>query len=76
MTYDDDNSPPETYRDLVRRRHRKQRLWRRLVGIVVVVAVALAAVVFWISQVMISPPRPRVADSSRPVIGVAASMKA
>ena len=70
MNDDPDNSPPETYRDLVRRRHRKQRVWRGLLTFLAIVLVALVALVFWISQVMIAPPRPRLADSARPVIGV------
>lgn len=70
MSQELDNGPPETYRELVRRRHRGQKLRKRLVGVLVVVAVAIGALVFWISQTMIAPPRPRVSDSKRPVIGV------
>lgn len=33
-------------------------------------AVALAAAVFLVSQLMVSPPRPRVSESSRPVLGL------
>jgi fermentation-respiration switch protein FrsA (DUF1100 family) len=70
MNQEPDNSAPETYRDLVRRRHRGQRLRKRIVGLLVVVAVVIGALVFWISQTMVAPPRPRISDSARPAIGV------
>jgi pimeloyl-ACP methyl ester carboxylesterase len=70
MSHEQDNGAPETYRELVRRRHRGQRLRKRLVSLLVIVVVATGALVFWISQTMIAPPRPKVSDSERPVIGV------
>jgi pimeloyl-ACP methyl ester carboxylesterase len=70
MNHEPDNSAPETYRDLVRRRHRGQTFRKRILVLLTVVVVVVGALVFWISQTMISPPRPRISESERPVIGV------
>jgi len=70
MTPEHDHTEPETYRDLVRRRNRKRRAGRRVIALVFVTAGAILALVFWISQVMISPPRSRVSESARSVIGL------
>jgi len=70
MSHEPDNSAPETYRELVRRRHRGQKLRKRILGLLTVVSVVVGGLVFWISQTMISPPRPRISESERPVIGV------
>jgi pimeloyl-ACP methyl ester carboxylesterase len=70
MNHEPDNSPPETYHELVRRRHRSQSFRKWVLGLLAVVAVVVGALVFWISQTMISPPRPRISESERPVIGV------
>jgi len=70
MSHEPDNSGPETYRDLVRRRHRSQTFRKRILVLLIVGVVVVGALVFWISQTMISPPRPRISDSERPVIGV------
>src|SRR5262245_39564044 len=70
MENGDDGNEPETYRELVRRRNRKRRTGKRLIGLVLVVGGAILALVFWISQVMVSPPRCRVSESARAVIGV------
>jgi pimeloyl-ACP methyl ester carboxylesterase len=70
MTAADDSNEPETYRELVRRRNRKQRTGKRLITLVLVFGGAIVALVFWMSHVMVSPPRCRVSESARSVIGV------
>ncbi len=51
-------------------RHRSRPLVRRLRWAAILVVAAWLGVVALISQAIVSPPRPRISDTARPVIGV------
>ncbi len=70
MRLEDDKREPETWREILARRHRRQRRLRSVLTLAALLCAGVLAVAGWIAYVMTMPPRPRVSRSERATLGL------